>query len=86
MKQTLSEMATMYQVELNDYKFRFFSKWGYTPTEPTNRDFKFMNNKRQRMCQVFWEHKDVTRCISLIEALSVVHFECKSLRENVGQS
>jgi len=77
MKQTLSNMAAQYQAELDDYKLRFFTKWGYRPIDPTQRDFRFLNDKKQRMCQAFWNHMDVNKCIALIELLSMSYADCK---------
>lgn len=77
MKQTMRELMTKYQAELDDYNGRFFSKWGYRPVHPDRNDFKFLTDKKQRMCLAFWNHVDVTKCTAIIELFAMVLADCK---------
>lgn len=80
MLQSMREMSAQYQVEFDDYKLRFFTKWGYTVLAETDPNFRFLNNKKQRMCIAFWNHIDVKRCLSLVELYSMVLAGCKLQR------
>ena len=80
MKETMEEMATKYQAELDTYKLRFFTQWGYKPIDPASQDFRFLSDKKKRMCLAFWNHKDITKCISLTETLFLMSETCKLMR------
>jgi hypothetical protein len=77
MTQTMENMIAQYQVELDDYKLRFFTKWGYKPMSPNHSDFRFLSDKKAKMCGAFWNHTDVKRCTALIELYSMVLTDCR---------